>query len=162
MFAILLRPWVPSANHAGGRGPAAEPGGRSSRVEADGGQQWQDADKRYRSGGPEPAGPRRRGHSNKCSARPHNAYTRPHSAHDPFVFQVFLKLLCPPWDRGLLTADAVSSLHTFTAGHFCLTHASHGAPSGMKVWQHSLHTLHFFCGLHSFAGSGGGGVPLHF
>jgi hypothetical protein len=48
------------------------------------------------------------------------------------------------------------------AGHFCLTQASHGAPSPMYDWQQSLQTLHVLAGLHSLALAGAGvGVPLH-
>ena len=51
-------------------------------------------------------------------------------------------MLCTTQDS--FTGDTVSNLHTFTAGHFCLAHESHGAPSGMNVWQHALHTLHVY------------------
>jgi hypothetical protein len=49
------------------------------------------------------------------------------------------------------------------AGQLCLTQVSHGAPSTMYDWQHSLQTLHVLAGLHSLppAGAGVGVSPPH-
>jgi hypothetical protein len=49
---------------------------------------------------------------------------------------------------------------TVVAAHFAVTHASHGSPSGTKLWQQAAQTLQVLAGSHSFPADVGAAVVV--